>query len=575
VTNGDATSAPIQQELERCRARIAELERELAKVTISAPLEHVVETGKNPIFELSRDALWVFDDSGVILRVNKAACELFGRTESQLVGAQVSSIQTPADSITAEGAFRRYIAAGADETGEFVFLRPDGQRCITEYASRRVAPGLHIVAFRDVGERRRTAEALRTREEQFQQLVSRMHIVFWMIESGTGSVLYISPAYEEIWGQTCESLIQNPESWWALVHPEDVERLRDALTRVARDTTFKGERVDFRVNRPDGGMRWVAVWAYPVPNATGEITRIAGITTDITNRKLAEEALQRAYDELETRVEERTAALTYANNLLRAEIAERIKTQEKLSQRQAELAHVQRRSTMIEMAGGLAHELNQPLAAAMNYAGSCLSQLDEPTPDLKELRSGIEQIINQAERAAEIIRRLREFLQKRDPRIDSLDLGDCIKEAVNLMQFETRRSQVKVTVELAEGLPPVLGDRILIEQVLVNLIRNAIDAMDQTPPEERELTIRTKLGPIGGVEVAVTDTGRGFSNAARGRLFQPFFTTKPGGLGMGLVISRSIVESHLGRLSIDRGDGRGATLRVTLPTLTETGNGHG
>lgn len=575
MSDTDASLAPLQLELEQCRARIAQLEREAAENALAATIPRLVETRHNLLFELSRDALCVLDDAGMFLRVNQAACDMFGRTEAEFCGAHISSIETPINAVSAGETFSQYVAAGADESGDFVFLKPGGQTCMTEYSARRVAPGLHIVALRDVSERRRTAEALRTRDEQFQQLVSRMHIVFWMIEATTGSVLYISPAYAEIWGQSCEDLIRNPESWWALVHPDDLALLADTLKRVSKDTTLKGEVVDFRVNRPDGGMRWVTVWAYPVLDSRGDITRIAGITTDITDRKLAEEALQRAHDELETRVAARTAELTQANAHLRSEITERIKAQEQLSQRQAELAYVQRRSTMIEMAGGLAHELNQPLAAAMNYAGSCLTQLAEPAPDLATVRGSIEQIINQAERAAEIIRRLREFLQKRDPRVAPIEIGDCVREAVNLLQFDLRRARVRVTENLGESLPQVLGDRILVEQVLVNLIRNAIDAMDQTPPEERELTIRTKLGPIGGVEVAVTDTGRGFSSAARSRLFQPFFTTKAGGLGMGLAISRSIVESLKGRLSIDRGDGRGATLRMTLPTLTEVGTGHG
>ena len=530
------------------------------------------EYRQNPLFNLSRDALWVLDDAGMILRVNQAACDLFGRAESELRGGHISSIETPVEMITADGFFRRYVGAGADESGDFVFLR-GGEMCYTEYSARRVAPGLHIVAFRDVSDRRRTAEALRTTEELLQQLVSRMDNLFWMIEADSGTVIYVSPAYERIWGQSSDFLFRNPESWKALVHPDDSELVRATLASVAEDRTLKGQKIDFRINRPDGELRWVAVWAYPILDANGVITRIGGLTTDITERKLAAEELQRAHDELETRVAKRTAELTQANTLLRKEITERIEAQEQLHARQEELAHVQRHATVIEMAGGLAHELNQPLAAAVNYAGSCLTELTEPSPDLKQVRGGIEKIISQAERAAAIIRRLREFLQKRDPRVDEVDLNKCIDEAVRLMEFETRRAQVKVALNLDPSLPEVIGDRILIEQVLVNLARNAVQAMEEVPIGGRELTIQTRIGPMGGVEAAVCDTGLGFSDAARSRLFQPFFTTRPGGLGMGLAISRSIVESHMGRLSVDRGDGHGAVVRITLPSASDAGTG--
>lgn len=572
MAKANTESARLTRELERCRERIQQLERAAAKLETNEHASPLDSYTNNPLFDLSRDALCVLDDAGVILRANQAARDVLGRSDESLRGAPISSIQTPPGQITAAESFQRYIAAGADESGEFTFLK-GGQVCQTEYSARRVAPGLHIIALRDITDRRRTAEALRTNEEIFQQLVTHMDNVFWMIKSGTGSVLYISPAYERIWGQSCAELIRNPESWWALVHPDDVEPLRAALTHVAVDPTLTGEKIDIRINRPDGGLRWVIIWAYPMVDEKGAITRICGLTTDITERKIAAEQLQQANDRLETRVEARTAELRQANSLLRKEMNERIAAQEELRQRHDELAHVLRRSTVIEMAGGLAHELNQPLAAAMNYAGSCLAELREPAPNLKEIRTGIEQVINQAERAADIIRRMREFVQKREPEVNPVDINQAIRESAVLMAFEMRRSGVKVALQLDESIPPVLGDRILIEQVLVNLMRNALDAMEEVSVSERQLTVSTRRGPMGGVEAAVHDTGRGFSKAARDRLFQPFFTSKPGGLGMGLAISRSIVESHAGRLTIDRDAARGAVVRMTLPATTDAGTG--
>lgn len=568
----DADIATLTRELERCRARIVELENAAAHPGPNRQLSALDSYTNNPLFDLSRDALCVLDDAGVILRANQAARDALGRSDESLRGAPISSIQVPPGLINAADYFRRYIGAGADESGEFTFLRK-GDVCHAEYSARRVSPGLHIIALRDITDRRRTAEALRTNEEIFQQLVTHMDNVFWMIKAGTGAVLYISPAYERIWGQSCAELIRNPESWWTLVHPDDVEPLRQALSSVAMDPTLVGKKIDFRVNRPDGGLRWVTIWAYPMVDEKGAITRICGLTTDITERKIAAEQLQQANDRLETRVEARTAELRQANSLLRKEMNERIAAQEELRQRHDELAHVQRRSTVIEMAGGLAHELNQPLAAAMNYAGSCLSELNEPTPNLREVRTGVEQVINQTERAADIIRKMREFVQKRDPRVAAVDINQAIREAASLMAFEMRRSGVRVALELDDTVASVMGDRILIEQVLVNLMRNALDAMEDVPVDERELTIATRRGPIGGVEAAVHDTGRGFSKAARDRLFQPFFTSKPGGLGMGLAISRSIVESHKGRLTVDRDTVRGAVVRMTLPASTDAGIG--
>jgi len=217
------------------------------------------------------------------------------------------------------------------------------------------------------------------------------------------------------------------------------------------------------------------------------------------------------------------------------------------------------------MAAGLAHEINQPLSAIVSYAKGCARRMRAGLGQPDELLQAMEEIATQAGRADQIVRRLRDFVRKRAPRRERVELNELVRGAARLIAGEVAERRITLRLELAAGMPPVEVDSIQIEQVILNLVRNGFEAMHNPHPEQSVLSIRTAIVDRDAVEVAVCDAGEGLSVEHADRLFDPFFTTKPQGLGMGLSISRSIVEAHGGRLWATRNPERGTTFRFTVP----------
>ena len=245
---------------------------------------------------------------------------------------------------------------------------------------------------------------------------------------------------------------------------------------------------------------------------------------------------------------------------------ERKKLEKKARELEAELAHVSRLSTMGEMAAVLAHELNQPLAAIGNYADGSLDILQSAEADAQDVRESLEQIGRLTRRAGKIIQRIRNLVRKDESHPSSVPPNDLIREVVELVEFEAQAEAVKIELDLADELPLVLVDRIQIQQVILNLARNAFDAMRGIDQRTAKLTIQTRSAPVGSVEVTVSDTGKGLPEGAAEKCFEPFFTTKSDGLGLGLGISRSIIEAHGGRLWTEP-QTEGARFRFSLPAV--------
>jgi len=239
-----------------------------------------------------------------------------------------------------------------------------------------------------------------------------------------------------------------------------------------------------------------------------------------------------------------------------------------LRQVQAELAHVTRVTTLGELAASIAHEVNQPIAAVVTNAEAALRFLGRHPPDLEEVREGLHSIIKDANRAGDVIGRIRELMKKAPPRKDRMDINEAIHEVIELTRGQAVKSGASVQTALGEGLPLIEGDRVQLQQVALNVIINAVQAMSDAEGP-RELTITTAQAEPNGVLVAVKDTGPGLAPASLEQLFAPFYTTKPGGLGMGLSISRSIVEAHGGRLWVTANPPRGVVFQFTLPVHTE------
>jgi C4-dicarboxylate-specific signal transduction histidine kinase len=239
--------------------------------------------------------------------------------------------------------------------------------------------------------------------------------------------------------------------------------------------------------------------------------------------------------------------------------------QQKLRQLESDLAHVNRLSMMGELAASLAHEITQPIAAARNNARAALNFLNRESPDLAEVREALGCVVGDADRAGQIIDRIRDHIKNAPPRKDRLDLNEAIDEVIGLARSIIAKNGVSVRRRLTGGLPAVLGDRVQLQQVILNLILNAVEAMGAVDEGARELSLSTEQVETNGILVAVRDSGPGVSPERRDRVFDAFYTTKSDGVGMGLSICRSIITAHGGRLWADANENRGALFQFTLP----------
>jgi signal transduction histidine kinase len=289
------------------------------------------------------------------------------------------------------------------------------------------------------------------------------------------------------------------------------------------------------------------------------------ITRVMSQRNRAQAALQKVLSELESKVQERTAELAKSNDDLRGEIRERQRAEEALQKAQAELAHVARVMTLGELTASISHEVNQPIAAVVTNGQVCLRLLALETPRPDDVRTTVERIVRDAHRASEVIQRIRALAKRTEPQMVSLDINDVIHEAILLVQREVLSHGVSLRTELASALPPVLGDRIQLQQVVINLLINGVEAMAPIADRPREIVIRSERDESGQVHVAVQDSGIGIDSETAERLFSAFFTTKPSGMGMGLSISRSIIRAHGGRLWVSPNVDHGAAFQFTVP----------
>jgi C4-dicarboxylate-specific signal transduction histidine kinase len=282
-------------------------------------------------------------------------------------------------------------------------------------------------------------------------------------------------------------------------------------------------------------------------------------------QKRAKESLRHARDELDTKVHERTAELKRANEQLQSEITEREAAEEGLTRAQAEITRIARITTMGELAASIAHELNQPLGSIVTSGDACLRWLTAKPPNLDEVRQAVEAIIRDGTRASSVLVRIRGLLRRGERLRERSDINDIISEVLAFSHSELRRNGASLQTEMPGNLPPIVVDRVLLQQVILNLIMNAVDAMRGVSDRARALRIRTEEQPSGSIVVLVEDSGVGLDPKHSSRMFEAFYTTKTDGIGMGLTISRSIIEAHGGRLWAVANDGPGSTFCFTLP----------
>lgn len=362
-------------------------------------------------------------------------------------------------------------------------------------------------------------------EAKLRQVIDAIPTLAWcnlpdgpneFLNKGWHEYTGLSPEQSHGWG------------WQTAFHPDDLPPLMEKWGKML--VSGESDEIEARLRRHDGAYRWFLIRAQALRDEAGRIIRWYGTSTDIEDRKRTEEELRNA---------------------------------------QSELARVMRVMTMGQLTASIAHEVNQPLSGIITNANTCLRMLDGNPPNLEGARETARRTIRDGHRASDVITRLRTLYSKKEPALESMDLNEVAREVTALSSAEIQRNGVALRQEFADDLPPAVGDRIQLQQVILNLLRNAADAMSTIEDRPRELLVRTERDEGNQVRLSVKDSGIGYTPEAADKIFQAFYTTKNDGMGIGLSVSRSIIEAHQGRLWATPNNGPGCTFSFAIPCTPE------
>jgi PAS domain S-box-containing protein len=480
------------------------------------------------LLDLTHDTVIARDSNDVIVDWNRGAEELYGWSRREALGRTSHDLlQTgfpvPFDEITAT-----LLRTGRWD-GELIHSRRDGTQVTvsSRWAVRRDRDGAVIGVLEtnnDITDNKRAQERLRRTQAAYlgeAQKLSMTGSFGWEVETGE---LFWSEETFRIFGYD-QTVTPSLELVMQRVHPNDVIAVQQSVDRVLQ------EKSDFdfehRLLMPDGSIKQLRVITKVVEDEPGRL-QFAGAVMDVTAAKRAEERWQRA---------------------------------------QSELAYAARVNALGQVTASITHEINQPLAAIVSSGHACLRWLNREVPRVEEATASARHIIEDGRRASEIIQRIKALFQNAEQQRAEIDLNDVVREVIPLVQREILDNRITLRLDLGPGLPNVLGDRVQLQQVIINLVMNSIQSMTDVAERPRVLVISSRADAAGAVSVAVQDSGAGVSPESASWLFDAFFTTKPQGMGMGLSICRSIIEAHNGRIWTEPANDAGAIFRFSLPAM--------
>ena len=487
------------------------------------------EARKAAILESALDCILTIDHEGCITEFNLAAEHTFGYRRDEVLGMPLANVIIPLSLREKHRqSFARYLATGEarllGKRIETTAVRADGSEFPVELAISRIpleGPPSFTGYLRDITERKRAEQELR-RSEAFlaeSQHLSRIGSFSWRV--ATDEITCSEQLYRIF--QIDRDVPVTFELIGTRIHPEDLSVFQEHIERCRQDRS--DVQIELRLQMPDGAVKYVHV----VAHIRGGHEYI-GAVQDVTERRASEEALSKA---------------------------------------RSDLAHVSRVTSLGAMTASIAHEVNQPLSGIVTNASTCLRMLAADPPNVDGARETARRTIRDGNRMSEVIIRLRALFSKKEPTTESVNLNDAVLEVIALTIVDLQKNRVMLRPELADDLPLVRGDRVQLQQVILNLLRNGSDAMSAVEDRARQLVIRTERDEDDRVRLAVQDTGVGFDLQAVDRLFDPFYTTKDEGMGIGLSVSRSIIENHHGRLWATLNEGPGATFSFSIPRVPE------
>ena len=487
------------------------------------------EARKAAILESALDCILTIDHEGCITEFNLAAEHTFGYRRDEVLGMPLANVIIPLSLREKHRqSFARYLATGEarllGKRIETTAVRADGSEFPVELAISRIpleGPPSFTGYLRDITERKRAEQELR-RSEAFlaeSQHLSRIGSFSWRV--ATDEITCSEQLYRIF--QIDRDVPVTFELIGTRIHPEDLSVFQEHIERCRQDRS--DVQIELRLQMPDGAVKYVHV----VAHIRGGHEYI-GAVQDVTERRASEEALSKA---------------------------------------RSDLAHVSRVTSLGAMTASIAHEVNQPLSGIVTNASTCLRMLAADPPNVDGARETARRTIRDGNRMSEVIIRLRALFSKKEPTTESVNLNDAVLEVIALTIVDLQKNRVMLRPELADDLPLVRGDRVQLQQVILNLLRNGSDAMSAVEDRARQLVIRTERDEGDRVRLAVQDTGVGFDLQAVDRLFDPFYTTKDEGMGIGLSVSRSIIENHHGRLWATLNEGPGATFSFSIPRVPE------